>query len=262
MIDSDDPLVVTHDGAVATLWLNRPAKRNAVTRAMWVGISEMCAVLAADSTVRVLVVRGAGGHFCGGADIGDLDAADASYGRANADAEAALATFPKPTIAFVNGACVGGGAEIAIVCDRRIADTSATFGITPARLGIVYPAFAVERAVRLIGPAAAKHLLFTGDLIDGDAALAMGLIDELHAPDAALSRLQALTTVLSSERSLLTQMAAKAMIDELSRLGSVSRETETRWAAELRASSDPAEGVAAFFERRAPRFTWSGPLDS
>ena len=183
------------------------------------------------------------------------------YGHVNRDAEAALATFPKPTIAFVTGACVGGGAEIAIACDRRIADTSATFGITPARLGIVYPAFAVERAVRLIGPAATKHLLFTGDLIDGSAALAVGLIDELHEPAAALTRLQALTTVLASERSLLTQMAAKAMIDEIASHGSVSRETEIRWAAELNASGDAAEGVAAFFERRPPRFTWAGPSE-
>jgi enoyl-CoA hydratase/carnithine racemase len=261
VIDSDEPLVIAREGPVTTLWLNRPAKRNAVTRAMWAGITEMCAVLAADSTVRVLVVRGAGGHFCGGADIGDLDAGDASYGHVNRDAEAALATFPKPTIAFVTGACVGGGAEIAIACDRRIADTSATFGITPARLGIVYPAFAVERAVRLIGPAATKHLLFTGDLIDGSAALAVGLIDELHEPAAALTRLQALTTVLASERSLLTQMAAKAMIDEIASHGSVSRETEIRWAAELNASGDAAEGVAAFFERRPPRFTWAGPSE-
>jgi enoyl-CoA hydratase/carnithine racemase len=259
VIDSDDPLVVARDGAVATLWLNRPAKRNAVTRAMWVGISEVCAALAADTTVRVLVVRGAGGHFCGGADIGDLDAGDASYGRANAEAEAALATFPKPTIAFVTGACVGGGAEIAIACDRRIADSTARLGITPARLGIVYPAFAVERAVRLIGPAATKHLLFTGELIEGDAALRIGLIDELYEPTEASGRLATLTALLSSERSLLTQMAAKEMIDEIAGRGSVSSETEARWAAELQASGDPAEGVAAFFERRPPRFTWAGP---
>ncbi len=173
------------DGPVATLWLNRPEKRNAVTKAMWQGIATTCAELAADGTVRVMVVRGTGDHFCAGADIGELELGDVSYGRANAGAEQALGAFPKPTIAFVRGSCVGGGAQIAIACDLRIADTTARFGITPARLGIVYPAFGVDRAVRLLGPSATKHLLYSAELIDPERALRIGMVDEVHDPAAA-----------------------------------------------------------------------------
>ncbi len=177
---STEPLVVTHDGPIATLWLNRPEKRNAVTKAMWEGIAAICADLATDRNVRVLVVRGAGDHFCAGADIGELAVSEASYAAANAGADHALGSFPKPTVAFIRGSCVGGGTQIAIACDVRIADTSAVFGITPARLGIVYPAFGVDRAVRLLGPSATKHLLFSAELIGWERALRIGLVDEVH----------------------------------------------------------------------------------
>ncbi len=255
---STDPLVVTRDGPIATLWLNRPEKRNAVTKAMWEGIADACSDLSSDGTVRVLVVRGAGDHFCAGADIGELEVSDASYARANAGADYALGAFPKPTIAFVRGSCVGGGTQVAIACDLRIADTTAVFGITPARLGIVYPAFAVDRAVRLLGPSAAKHLLFSAELIGWERALRIGLVDEAHEPRAADARLDAFATLLATERSLLTQESSKAMVDECVGKGSISQATVATWGAELAASGDPAEGVAAFFERRAPRFTWAG----
>ncbi len=256
---STEPLVVTRDGPIATLWLNRPEKRNAVTKAMWEGIAATCGELAADATVRVMVVRGAGDHFCAGADIGELELSDASYGRANAGAEHALGAFPKPTVAFVRGSCVGGGAQIAVACDLRIADTTARFGITPARLGIVYPAFGIDRVVRLLGPSATKHLLFSAELIGPHRALRIGLVDEVHPPRAAVERLHAFVTLLATERSLLTQESSKAMVDECVRTGEISRLTQAQWAAELAASGDPGEGVAAFFERRAPRFTWAGP---
>ena len=110
-----EPVAVTRDGAVATLWLNRPAKRNAVTHAMWTLIAAACPDLADDPSVRVLVVRGVGDHFCAGADIAELGTVDpGAYSAATRAAEDALASFPKPTIAYITGSCVGGGAEIAI----------------------------------------------------------------------------------------------------------------------------------------------------
>jgi enoyl-CoA hydratase/carnithine racemase len=255
---STEPLVVTHDGPIATLWLNRPEKRNAVTKAMWEGIAAMCADLATDRNVRVLVVRGAGDHFCAGADIGELAVSEASYAAANAGADHALGSFPKPTVAFIRGSCVGGGTQIAIACDVRIADRSAVFGITPARLGIVYPAFAVDRAVRLLGPSATKHLLFSAELIGWERALRIGLVDEVHEPAGADERIDVFATLLATERSLLTQESSKAMVDECVLTGEISRATQARWGAELAASSDAAEGVDAFLERRSPRFTWAG----
>ena len=250
-------IVVEREGSVATLWLNRPAKRNSVTYAMWRAIAEHAEALAVDPSVRVLVVRGVGDHFCAGADIAGLGAnAEADYSVVNQAAHDALVAFPKPTIAFIAGSCVGGGAQIAAACDLRIADTTARFGITPARLGVVYGGYGIERVVALIGPSAAKHLLYSAELIDADRALRIGLIDECHQPAAAVERLVSFTRVLATQRSLLTQMAAKAMIDEAS-TGGVTPATETRWHDTAATAGDLGEGVAAVLERRDPAFEWS-----
>lgn len=253
----DEPLVVTHEGHVATLWLNRPAKRNAVSYEMWQGIAATCERLAPDPEVRVLVVRGAGGHFCAGADIGDVAQRGDEVYLVTQTADRALAAFPKPTVAFIEGSCVGGGAEIALSLDLRIAEAGARFGITPARLGIVYPPFAVERAVQVLGPSATKHLLFSAELVDAERALRIGLVDEVHEGLAeAEARLATFTTLLAEERSGLTQQAAKAMVDEVVLHGGVRAETSERWSNEVAVGPDRPEGVAAFFEKRPPRFTW------
>ena len=162
---SDGGVRVERDGAVATIWLDRPAKRNAMSYAMWAALADACRRLAASPVVRVVVVRGAGGHFCAGADVGDLLAerspGSPTFMEVNLNAENALATMPKPTIAYVEGDCIGGGCAIAIDCDLRIAVDGARFGITPAKLGVVYPA-RVDRARRPAaraggGQAAAVH---------------------------------------------------------------------------------------------------------
>ncbi len=256
---SDEPLAVTRDGAVATLWLNRPDKRNAVTQAMWAGITTVCAELGADPGVRVLVVRGTGEHFCAGADIGELSglADRTEYNAVNQAADDALAAFPRPTIADVRGSCVGGGAEIAISCDLRIAESTARFGITPARLGIVYPPFALERAVAVIGPAAAKHLLYSGELIGAERAHHIGLVHEVLDPGLAGERVASLAHELADERSLLTQLATKEMVASISETGAVDPEVEARWAAVSAEAPDAPEGLNAFLERRPPRFTWT-----
>lgn len=250
----EDDLVVRVDGAVATLWLNRPDKRNAVTYAMWEGLADACRTLADDPAVTALVVRGAGGHFCAGADIGSLSTK--GYGAANAAAEEALVAFPGPTVALVTGACVGGGMQIATACDLRIADETARVGVTPARLGIVYPAPAVERLVALAGPSATKHLLFTAEIVDAERALRTGLLDEVHPVGEAEPRVADLVRTMTAERSLLTQVASKEMVGEVVRAGAVDPDTARRWGREVAASGDSAEGAAAFAERRPPRFSW------
>ena len=253
-------LSATVDGAVGTITLQRPAKRNAVTYDMWVALGEACHRVANDPAVRVVVLRGEGDHFCAGADITEL-LADRPHGvptfmDVNMAAEHALANLPKPTIALVQGDCIGGGAALAIDCDLRIAVHGSRFGITPAKLGIVYPPASLERAVRLLGPAA-KRLLYTGDLIDAAEALRIGMIDELLSADEAEARLQALCATLA-ERSLLTQAGTKQMVAAVLAHGSVPAELAASWAREVAAAPDPQEGVLAFTERRPPNFTWTG----
>ncbi len=180
---------------------------------------------AQDPATRVVVVRGAGEHFCAGADITELnvrrDPDEASFSAVVAAAEAALAGVPKPTVAFISGDCIGGGCSIAIDCDLRVATSDARFGITPAKLGIVYPSGALERAAHLLGPAVTKRLLFTGDLMSVAEARRVGLVDEIVDVAGGEERLATLTGVLAS-RSLLTQAATKSMISEILTHGHVS----------------------------------------
>lgn len=254
-------LLVSVQGAVGTITLDRPSKRNAVTFDMWVALGDAARALAADPGVRVVVVRGAGEHFCAGADITELlaerPAGTASFMDVNMAAEHALATLPKPVIAVVQGDCIGGGCALAIDCDLRIATAGSRLGITPAKLGIVYPPASLERAVRLLGPAA-KRLLYTGELIDAAEAQRIGLVDEVLPADAIEARVAELCATLA-ERSLLTQAATKQMIAAVAEHGVVSADLADTWAREVTISGEMAEGVAAFVERRAPRFPWRSP---
>jgi enoyl-CoA hydratase/carnithine racemase len=251
---------IERDGVLATIWLDRPAKRNAMTYLMWRGLRDACAELAAEDDVRVVMVRGAGGHFCAGADIGELHAPRAvgelSFMEMNMAAEAALASMPKPTIALIEGDCIGGGCAIAIDCDLRIATGGARFGITPARLGVVYPPASLERVVDLLGPAFTKQLLFTADLIDAGHAASAGLVNEVH-PDiaAAQDRADQLVEAMVA-RSALTQAATKAMVTAIQRSGGVPAEVAAAWAEEVTVSGESVEGAAAFTEKRAPNFRW------
>ncbi|MFF8958467.1 enoyl-CoA hydratase/isomerase family protein [Streptomyces sp. NPDC014894] len=242
---------------VATVVISNPAKRNAMTAGMWRALPGLLDTLAADPAVRALVLTGEGTAFCAGADISSLRGPSEPGESAQelaVRAEEALAAFPRPTLAAVRGHCVGGGCQLAAACDLRFAARGATFGVTPAKLGIVYPPSSTRRLVSLIGPSAAKYLLFSGELIDSARALRTGLVDEV-LPDGELdARVDAFTRVLVS-RSLLTQTAAKEF-------AAGRDDREAHWAAlaaeQAGPGGDTAEGVAAFLERRAPRFTWRG----
>ncbi|MFI1759492.1 enoyl-CoA hydratase/isomerase family protein [Streptomyces sp. NPDC020571] len=237
--------------SVATVVVHHPAKRNAMTAAMWRALPRVLDDLAADPGVRALVLTGEGATFCAGADISALrESAEEAQGLA-VRAEEALAAFPKPTLAAIRGHCVGGGAQLAAACDLRFAEETALFGVTPAKLGVVYPASATRRLVALTGPATTKYLLFSGELIDAARALRTGLVDEVLPEGELGKRVAEFTRVLAS-RSLLTQAAAKEFAN-----GRTDR--DAHWAAQARGSGDTAEGVAAFLERRQPRFGWSGP---
>jgi enoyl-CoA hydratase/carnithine racemase len=235
--------------SVATVVVHHPAKRNAMTAATWRALPPLLDSLAADPEVRALVLTGEGATFCAGADISTLQGSPEEAQRLAVAAEEALAAFPKPTLAAIRGHCVGGGSQLAAACDLRFAEQGALFGVTPAKLGIVYPAPSTRRLVSLVGPATAKYLLFSGELIDAERALRTGLVDEV-LPEGELAKRVAEFTRILAARSQLTQAAAKEFAN-----GRTDR--DEHWAARARESGDTAEGVAAFLERRSPRFTWT-----
>lgn len=242
---------------VATLTLNRPDKRNAITFDMWSDIADIVAQLSANPSAKVLVITGEGAHFCAGADISGLTEGNGGrYGEANRAAEEAIAAFPGPSVAMIRGSCVGGGVQIINACDIRIADTTSQFGITPAKLGIIYPTYALRRAVEIIGPTATKHLLFSGELIDATRALRIGLIDEVVQPDELEPRVQQLVRVMAMERSHLTQVATKQMVKEIIAMGDVSSELAHRWADVVERVGEDKEGVDAFLNKRPPHFPY------
>ncbi|MFD5541565.1 enoyl-CoA hydratase/isomerase family protein [Streptomyces sp. NPDC127079] len=244
---------LTHrvEEAVATVVMRNAAKRNAMTAEMWRALPPLLGELAADPAVRALVLTGEGATFCAGADISTLQGSAAEAQALAGAAEEALAAFPKPTLAAIRGHCVGGGAQLAAACDLRFAEEGALFGVTPARLGIVYPAAATRRLVSLVGPATTKYLLFSGELLGTERALRTGLVDEV-LPEGELDKRVAEFTRILTARSQLTQAAAKEFAN-----GRTDR--DAHWAEQARGSGDTAEGVTAFLERRPPRFTWSVP---
>ncbi|WP_020524303.1 enoyl-CoA hydratase/isomerase family protein [Catelliglobosispora koreensis] len=234
-------------GEVATLWIDNPGKRNAMTAEMWRAVP---VVLSGLSGVRAVVLRGAGTTFCAGADIGalaDIGAATAGENLAVA-AEEALAAFPAPVIAAIEGDCIGGGCQLALACDLRIAAAGSRFGITPARLGVIYPQTSIRRLTRVAGTAPAQWLLLTGELVSAAQARSFGLVHEVvedvHARVASLA-----ATLVS--RSLLSQVAMKEML-----AGPVSDERAEGWMRLVRDSGEAAEGAAAFLARRKPSFPW------
>jgi enoyl-CoA hydratase/carnithine racemase len=250
-------LAVGSDG-VAVVLIDRPAKRNAFTLAMWQALPGLLAGLADDPRVRVLLLAGAGETFSAGADIGELlhvygDPARAdAYHATNVAAEEALAAFPRPTIAAVAGACVGGGCQLAVACDLRVAEAGARLGITPAKLGVVYPAVPTTRLVRLVGPARAKYLLYSADLIGAERAATFGLVDEVVPAGELAGRALALARTIAG-RSPQTLGAVKDVVDAVA-AGRDPQAAVEPWERRSRYAPDVREGLAAFVERRPPRF--------
>ena len=251
-------LSLEQSGGVATLLIENFGKRNALSAEMWQQFEPLLAGLAANPTVTVLIVRGAGDDFSAGADIRDLDrilhTPGETVGGYVTAAENALAQFPRPTIAAIDGFCVGGGWQLAGACDIRIASVRASFGVTPARIGIVYPLSGIERLVSLTGPAVAKHLLFSGDLVTAATAERWGMVTKVVEPGQLHSAAVALATRLAS-RSQLSLYAMKQIIDDIV-AGKDAAATNRRWQEVVNSSADPAIGAAAFVAKEQPVFTW------
>ncbi|MFI9332766.1 enoyl-CoA hydratase/isomerase family protein [Kitasatospora sp. NPDC052868] len=246
---------VGEDG-VAVLEFARPHRRNAITLAIWQALPKVLVRLAEQPGVRALLVTGAGGTFSAGADIaelaevyGDPDRAD-DYHAVNVAAEEALAAFPHPTIAVVHGACVGGGCQLAVACDLRFIADDARMGITPAKLGVVYPAVPTLRLARLVGPAQAKYLLFSGELVTGLRNTVIGLADRV-VPGGQLDGSALEFARLLTRRSPQTIGAVKAALAVPPEEAAAAL---APWERRSREAPDVREGLAAFLEGREPRF--------
>jgi enoyl-CoA hydratase/carnithine racemase len=246
-------------GPVATLWLDRPKKRNAMSAAMWTKLPALLEDAAQDRSVRVLVLRGVGEHFCAGADITELgqalasDADGTTYRATNARAETALWATPLITIAAIDGSCLGGGVQLALACDVRVATNRAQLGITAAKLGVTYPATSLHRLVATVGAPAARRMVLSAEVLDARNAHRIGLVDRVVDPAALDETCTALAGHLVSLSSV-TQVAAKELVAAIERSGAVPHELGRTWERIAHASPDLAEGLEAFGARRAPHF--------
>lgn len=258
---SIDRLQGIASGAIGWLVFNNPARRNAVSRAMWDAIPKVMQEFAENRAIRVVVLRGAGDRaFVSGADISEFETeratpeANADFRRATHRAGTAIVRSTKPTIAMVRGACIGGGLATALNCDLRIAAQGSRFGVPAARLGIGYPFAGIQRLVALVGPANAKSIMFTARQFDASEARLLGLVNEVVGADMLEARIVEIAETIATNAPL-SIAAAKLAIDQAV-MDPQDRDTDAVNVAVARAmdSDDFREGRRAFMEKRRPDF--------
>ncbi|UPK29288.1 enoyl-CoA hydratase [Bradyrhizobium sp. 195] len=246
---------------VGVITFNNPGKRNAMSLEMWEGFGEALTALRDDETVRVVILRGAGGKaFVSGADISQFEktrhnaAASEEYARRSAAQRALLADYPKPTIACIEGFCLGGGMQVAMLADIRIAAHGSQFGIPAARLGIAYGYDGLKHLVSLVGPSWARLLMYTGMRIDSAEALRIGLVERVLPVDELWGETMTIAQTIS-ENAPLAIKAAKITIAQVLKDES-QRDMEAIQAVghACMDSADFREGRQAFMEKRRPKF--------
>ena len=259
---NEDHLLVTHDGAVASVVINRPDQRNAISYDMWARFPGLFAELDADPGVRVVLLTGAGGKaFSAGADIKDFGqtrSTPAKAGDYRNRVEAAcdaLGSMSKPTIAVVRGYCIGGGFELALCADLRMADQTAQLGLPAAKRGLAVTHLIASRLLAVAGASNTKYVLLTGRLLPAQEAMERGLLTSVHAVDELdeqITRLAGEIAALSGDSHRLH----KGVIRDLVKYGAPEYVPADRLAlpTESEASADFEEGVRAFLEKREPKF--------
>ena len=245
-------------GTLATLTLRQPHKRNALGLQDWRALPPLIATAERHEAVRVIVIRGEGGHFGAGNDIAELAALSADeavvFAEAMADAAFAVEAAAKPVVMAIEGACYGGSVALALAGDLRVATGTAMFAITPAKLGLLYLRSDLQRLTAAIGLGASKRLLYTGEAIDAARAEAIGLVDAVFPPDRFESGLQQLVASIAGGAPS-TLRRTKDMLRGLAH-GRAEPETTASLLlfAEATQGPDFREGHAAFIGKRRPRF--------
>ncbi|MGH8620687.1 MAG: enoyl-CoA hydratase/isomerase family protein [Burkholderiales bacterium] len=254
-----DPILVSRDGAIVTVSLNHPDRLNALNKAMWAGLGRTMRQLSAEDELRCIVVRGAGDKaFAAGADIAEFEDERANarqakeYGRIIHETMQAVARCRHPTVALIRGACVGGGLEIAAMCDLRVAGSSSRFGIPVNRLGLTMGYGELTGLLALVGRAVALEILLEGRVFDAEEACRKGLVNRV-VPDDKVEEEAYATARRISEGAPLVNRWHKQFIERLAARAELEPE-EWDSGFECFDTDDYLEGVAAFLEKRKPDF--------
>ncbi|WP_333904154.1 enoyl-CoA hydratase [Achromobacter insolitus] len=257
---SGGQIQVERQDGVATLTVCHPERRNAMTLAMWQQLAAALRELEGTG-VRVLVLTGAGSRaFVSGADISEFDQARdgqavvARYNHAVAQAQQMLAEFSAPTVALIQGACMGGGIGLALACDLRYASASARFRMPAARLGLGYSLADMRRLVDVVGAASAFDLFYTARILDAEQAERRGLVHERYADDDFARQTQARVRGIAANAPLSLRAAKAAILATMSPAAPAGTEAIDALVRQCFDSADYAEGRRAFAEKRDPVF--------
>ncbi|MGB6242650.1 MAG: enoyl-CoA hydratase-related protein [Castellaniella sp.] len=251
---------VQREAPVATVWLDHPGRMNAITSSMWRELARVFAALSADADLRCVVVRGAGGHFAAGADIrefprvrADLDQVQAYHRQIIAPALQAISQCIHPVLAVIEGVCVGGGLEIASVCDLRVATRDARFGAPINRLGFPMAPDEMRGLLALAGRAVTLEILLEGRVFDAQEALSKGLLTRV-VEVADLQTEQAATVARLCAGAPLAARGNKRIAARLSTDSQPLTPAEWQACFSYACGPDHQEGVQAFLDGRPPVF--------
>jgi enoyl-CoA hydratase len=257
-MSSYETLLVEKEGAVAIVTINRPDKLNALNIKTREEGAKVLDELSRDDSVRVLVFTGAGEKsFVAGADISEFEGRTALTQRdvmLQRSLFNAVDSFPKPVIAMINGFCLGGGCELALACDIRIASDRARLGQPEINLGIIPGGGGTQRLTRLVGEGKAMELILTGDMIDAATALNLGLVNAVYPAEELRAKTMEMANKIAEKSPVALRMAKEAIkIASRSNLDEGLRR-EVDLFAMCFTSEDKEEGVKAFLEKRKPVF--------
>jgi enoyl-CoA hydratase len=254
-----DPILVTRDDGIATVALNNPERLNALNKAMWTRLGEVMRELSADDALRCIVVRGAGEKaFAAGADIAEFagERADSKqakpYGNLIHETMQAVAQCRHPTVAMIRGACVGGGLEIAAMCDLRVAAQSSRFGIPVNKLGLTMAYGELAGLLALVGKAVALEILLEGRVFGADEAYRKGLVNRLVPDDKVEEEVYATAHRIAAGAPLVNRWHKQF----IARLAVAAQIPPAEWDEGFACfdTEDYKEGVAAFLAKRKPDF--------